>query len=107
MKLEQQLLINMEWSSNEKYGSTGNEVRTTTTDQQGMKLERQLLINRDEVITTTTNQQGMKLEQQLLINMEWSYNHNYWSTGNEVDKTPIDQRGMKMEQHILINREWR
>ena len=35
-----------------------------------MKLERQLLINRDEVITTTTDQQGMKLEQQLLINRE-------------------------------------
>ena len=61
MKLEQQQLINMEWSSNKNYWSTGNEqyllinrewsynntywstrneVRTTTTDQQGMKLER-------------------------------------------------------------------
>ena len=49
MKLEQQC-----WS-------TGNEVITTTIDQQGMKLEQQLLI-----------QQGMKLEQQLLINREWS-----------------------------------
>ena len=45
MKLEQQLLINMEWSSNKNYWSTGNEVKTTTIDQQGMKLERQLLIN--------------------------------------------------------------
>ena len=56
MKLEQQLLINREWSS-----TIGNEVRTTTIDQQGMKLE-----------TTTIDQQGMKLEQQLLINREWS-----------------------------------
>ena len=47
MKLEQQLLINMEWSSNKKYWSTGNEVRTTTTDQQGMKLGQQLLSNRE------------------------------------------------------------
>ena len=35
----------MEWSSNKNYWSTGNEVKTTTIDQQGMKLERQLLIN--------------------------------------------------------------
>ena len=49
MKLEQQLLM--------------NEVRTTTIDQQGMKLVR---------IRTTIDQQGMKLEQQLLINREWS-----------------------------------
>ena len=60
-----------------------------------MKLER-----------TTMDQQGMKLEQQLLINREWSYNNNYWSTGNEVRTTPIDQQGMKLEQHLLINREW-
>ena len=33
MKLEKQLLINMEWS--------------WTTDQQGMKLKQQLLINRE------------------------------------------------------------
>ena len=45
MKLEQQLLINMEWSSNKNYWSTGNEVKRTTIDQQGMKLEQQLLIN--------------------------------------------------------------
>ena len=48
MKLEQQLQINMEWSSKKQgmnYWSTGNEVKTTTIDQQGMKLERQLLIN--------------------------------------------------------------
>ena len=45
MKLEKQLLINMEWSSNKNYWSTGNEVKRTTIDQQGMKLERQLLIN--------------------------------------------------------------
>ena len=47
MKLEQQLLINMEWSSNKNYWSTGNEVRTTIIDQQGMKLEQQLLITRE------------------------------------------------------------
>ena len=70
MKLERQLLINGEWRYNNTYWSTRNEVRITTTDQQGMKLERQLLINRDEVITTTTDQQGMKLEQQLLIYRE-------------------------------------
>ena len=48
MKLEQ-LLIN------------GLEVRTTTIDQQRMKLEQQPLIN-----------MGMKLEQQLLTNRELS-----------------------------------
>ena len=48
----------------------------------------------------------MKLERQLLINREWSYNNNYWSTGNDVRKTPIDQQGMKLEQHLLINLEW-
>ena len=37
-----------------------------------MKQEQQLLINRDEARTTTTDQQGMKLERQLLINREWS-----------------------------------
>ena len=42
MKLEQQLL-NREWSQQ----LLGNEVRTTTIDQQGMKLEQQLLINRE------------------------------------------------------------
>ena len=47
MKLEQQLLINMEWSSNK------------TIDQQGMKLIK-LLINRNEVRTTTIDQHGMK-----------------------------------------------
>ena len=41
-------------------------------DQQGMKLERQLLINRDDVRKTPIDQQGMKLEQHLLINREWS-----------------------------------
>ena len=45
MKLEKQLLTHMEWSSNKNYWSTGNEVKRTTIDQQGMKLERQLLIN--------------------------------------------------------------
>ena len=59
-----------------------NEVRTTTIDQQGMKLERQLLINGLEVRTTTIDQQRMKLEQQPLINMEWSSKNNYWPTGN-------------------------
>ena len=54
MKLEKQLLINMEWSSNKNYWSTMNEVKTTTIDQQGMKLH------------------GMKFEQKLLINREWS-----------------------------------
>ena len=72
MKLEQQLLINMEWSYSGNYWSTGNEVRTTTTDQQGMKLERQLLIKGLEVRTTTIDQQRMKLEQHLLINRAWS-----------------------------------
>ena len=37
-----------------------------------MKLEQQLLINGLEVRTTTIDQQGMKLEQQLLSNREWS-----------------------------------
>ena len=64
MKLEQQLLINMEWSSNKKYWSTGNEVRTTTTDQQGMNLEQHILINTtgNEIRTAPVDQQGMKLE---------------------------------------------
>ena len=79
MKQEQQLLPNRELSQNNNYWeqqsgnywSTGNEVRTTTIDQQGMKLEQhQLLINRT----------WSKLEQQLLINREWSQNYNYWST---------------------------
>ena len=43
-----------------------------TTDQQGMKLQRQLLINRVGIRTTTIDQQNMKLEQHLLINREWS-----------------------------------
>ena len=38
MKLEQQLQINMEWSSKKNYWSTGNELRTVPIDQQGMKL---------------------------------------------------------------------
>ena len=50
MKFEQQLLINIEWSSKKKklinrewtenntYWSTGKEVITTPIDQQGMKL---------------------------------------------------------------------
>ena len=90
MKLEKQLLINMEWSSNKNYWSTGNEVKRTTIDQQGMKLERQLLINSERV---------MKFNGLEVIN-------NYWSTGNEVITTPIDQQGMKSEQQLLINREW-
>ena len=72
MKLAQQLLINREWSYSGNYWSTGNEVRTKTIDQQGMKLERQLLIKGLEVRTTTIDQQRMKLEQHLLINIEWS-----------------------------------
>ena len=60
-----------------------------------MKLEQHLLMKK-----------GMKLEQQLLINREWSYNNNYWATGNEVRTTIIDQQGMKLEQQLLINREW-
>ena len=47
MKLEQPLLTNRELNYNNKYWSTGNEVRTTPIDQQGMKLEQQLLINRE------------------------------------------------------------
>ena len=62
-----------------------------------MKFEQKLLINRNEVRKTTIDQQGMKLEQQLLINMEWSSNKNYWSTGNEVRATTIDQQRMKLE----------
>ena len=65
----------MEWSSDKNYWSTGNEVRTTIIDLQGMNLEQQLLINR-----------------------EWSSNNNYWPTGNEVGTTTIDQQGMKFEQ---------
>ena len=72
MTLEQQLLINGEWISKKNYCPIGNEVGTATTDQQGMKLERQLLINRDEVRTKTIDQQGMKLEQQLLTYREWT-----------------------------------
>ena len=60
MKQEQQLLINREWSQNENYRSTGNEVRAATIDQ------------RLEVRTTPIDQQSMKLEQQLFINREWS-----------------------------------
>ena len=37
------------------------KVRTTTIDQQGIKLEQQPI-----------DQQSMKLEQQLFINREWS-----------------------------------
>ena len=47
-----------------------------------MKVERQILINRLEVRTTTIDQQRMKLEQQPLIYMEWSSNNNYWPIGN-------------------------
>ena len=72
MNIEQYVVINREWSYSNTYWSTRNEVRTTTTDQQGMKLERQLLINRDEVRTKTIDQQRMKLEQQLLTYREWS-----------------------------------
>ena len=54
------------------------------------------MINGLEVITTTIDQQGMKLEQQLLINMEWSSNKHYWSTWNELRTIPIDQQGMKL-----------
>ena len=47
----------------------------------------------------------MKLEQQLLINREWISNNNYWPTGNEVGTTTIDQQGMKLERQLLINSE--
>ena len=47
MKFEQTLLIIMDWSQNTNYWSTVNEIRTTTIDQQGMKLEQQLLSNRE------------------------------------------------------------
>ena len=72
MTLEQQLLVNMEWSSDKNYWSTRNEVRTTIIDLQGMNLEQQLLINREWSWTIIIDLQGMKLEQQLLINREWS-----------------------------------
>ena len=45
MELEQQLLTSKEWSYNNK----GNEVRTTTIDQQGMKFRE-----------ASTDKQGMK-----------------------------------------------
>ena len=47
MKLEQQLLAYREWSWNNNYWSPENEIRTATIDQEGMKLEHQLLINRE------------------------------------------------------------
>ena len=47
MKLEQQLLINREWSSNNNYWSTGNEIRAAITDQRGMKVQQHLLINKE------------------------------------------------------------
>ena len=53
----------------------------TMLDQQGMKLEQQLLSTGNEVRTTT-------------------------GTENEVRTTPIDQQGLKLEQQLLINREW-
>ena len=62
-----------------------------------MKLEQQLLSKENEVRRTTIDQQGMKSEQQLLINREWSKNNNYWSTENEVRTTIIEQQGMKLE----------
>ena len=37
-----------------------------------MKLEQHLLPTVNEIRTTPIDQQGMKLEQQLLINREWS-----------------------------------
>ena len=37
-----------------------------------MKLEQQLLINREWIANNTIDQQGMKLERQLLNNREWS-----------------------------------
>ena len=83
MKLEQQLFI---WSWNNNYWSTGKELSTTTTDQQGTKLENYWSTG-NEVRTITIDQQGMKLEQHLL------------TTGN------IDQRGMRLEQQLLTNRE--
>ena len=64
-----------------------------------MKLEH-------EARTTTIDQQGIKLEQQLLINRAWSKNNNCWSTENEVRTTPIDQQSMKLEQQLFINGEW-
>ena len=111
LKLEQQLLINREARSywqQQLYWPTGNEVRTTTTDQQGMKLEQ-----------SNYWSTGMKLEQQLLINMEWSqnnnpierqllinrelsYNNNYWPTGNEARTTPRTGN----DNSYWSNREW-
>ena len=65
-------------------------------DQQGIKLQRQLLINNigNEVRAATIDQSV------------GSWNYNYWSTENEVRTTPIDQQSMKLEQHLLINRAW-
>ena len=58
----------MKLKKSNNYWSTGNEVRTTTIDQQGMKLEQQI-----------------------------DQRTNYWSTGNEVRTATIDQEGMKLE----------
>ena len=66
-----------------------------------MKLERQLLINRECSNNNNYWSTGWKLDQQLLVNREWSYNHNYWSTGNAVRTTTVDQLGMKLEQQLL------
>ena len=71
----------------------------------------------NEVRTKTIDQQGIKLEQQLLINRTWSKTNNYWSTGNEARTKTTDQQGMKLERQLLIkgwklelqlliNREW-
>ena len=59
MKLEQQLLINREWSSNNNYWSTGMKLETTI-DQEGM-IEQQLLINREWIRAAITDQRGMKV----------------------------------------------
>ena len=64
-----------------------------------MKLEQQLLINREWILNNNNREYW-------LINREWNSNNKYWSTGNEVRTATIDQEGMKLEQQLLINREW-
>ena len=86
MKLELQLLIIDQQGMGNEVSTTTTDQQGTTTDQQGMKLEQS--------IDNRKSEQQMKLERQLLIK------------GLEVRTTTIDQQRMKLEQHLLINRAW-
>ena len=72
MKLEQQLMINREWSQNNNYWWTGNEVRAATIDQRIGSYNYNYWSTENEIRTTTIDQHGMKFEQQLLTNWELS-----------------------------------